>query len=212
MSPCRKPLRWGPCRPRVGLEHLERQDRAGAPTRSLDRSASRARTNLDHGRDPGPCGPMRNAGLEVHLHATPPIRCARSARRRWAIVAVHARGESWAQLMRMLSIPARNSSPTRAGSVAASVGTVTMIRVRRPGRGGPSGRRACRSISTRPPSGPREPSVVRPRCGRPERRYSCRRTLSRLSRTWLSACPSDERPSCVSPSWIWRASNRRKAK
>ena len=60
-----------------------------------------------------------------------------SAARMLATMRVHSRGPSWAQLMRITSAPRSAKVQTIAGSSAASVGRVTMIRPTRSGRDGP---------------------------------------------------------------------------
>ena len=58
-------------------------------------------------------------------------RVSSSARRRLSRIACQAGALSWAQLIRMQSIPATSISRTNPASVAASDGIVTMIRVGR---------------------------------------------------------------------------------
>lgn len=66
----------------------------------------------------------------------------------------HAEASSWAQLIRMQSMPFANNCSTSLGSSAASVGMVTMIRAFRFAGGGPSSASVCCFSSILPSSKP----------------------------------------------------------
>ena len=106
-------------------------------------------------------------------------------------MACQVSASSWAQLMRMMSMPATRSRCTRSGSVAASLGMVTMMRVLRlpPPAPDPSRVRLC-SFRYRPPVLIfTEPWAPCPLWGSPARARRASSTASMLLRTWASTRP-----------------------
>gem|GEM_PF-6015999 len=85
-------------------------------------------------RGPGATGPVRTLGPARSMATRRSVPSSAAAARRCSSIAAHSRGPSWAQLMRATSMPTATMRLTSAGSRAASVGIVTMMRVARRSR------------------------------------------------------------------------------
>ena len=137
---------------------------------------------------------------------------ARAARRTRDAIAFHSSAPSCAQLMRAMSMPEATSSRTSAKSLAASDGSVTMMRTARSSGGGPSSSAVWRSSSLRLLRMPMASSRSWGAQAWPVSRCRMPSTLSRLAMACDSARPSDETPAWVSHSCNARWSSCRRAR
>ena len=179
------------------------QIRAGAVT--LPKRSRRGR-HLRTGTS-GSTGPVRSFGPPRSIRTRQRRPDSRRARRRCSIMRPQTSGWSWAQLIRMQSMPCSSRSRISRGSSAASLGIVTITRTRRPPGGGPNSASVWVSSSLRPCLKER-PSSASGAGGAPRRSS----TAESEARTCDSARPSDESPSAASRSCSRRRSWRRSAR
>ena len=141
---------------------------------------------------PGRTGPVRSLGPARSMAMRQRFPVASSAARTWSTMSRHDSGPSWAQLMRARSIPRSTMLRTRDGSVAASPGSVTMMRVERSSGLGPRKLTAFRASSS-PPSGKPAGGAMCPPSGVTSR-VRVQINDSMLGSTWASVRPSEDRP------------------
>ncbi len=161
-----------------------------------------------------PCAkpPVRSFGPPRSIRMRTGRPTARAARRTRDAIAFHSSGPSWAQLMRAMSMPEATSWRTSPKSLAASEGSVTMMRTDRSAGDGPNRSAVWRSSSLRllrVPMGSSPPCVAQA-C--PVSRCRMPNTLSRLAMAWDSERPSDDTPAWVSHSCSVRWSSWRRAR
>ena len=76
---------------------------------------------------PRSIGPVRSLGPAKSIRILHSRPCSSQARRKLTIIFFQAAASSWAQFTRMQSMPCATKSLTSATSLAASLGTVTMM-------------------------------------------------------------------------------------
>ncbi|OIQ69658.1 hypothetical protein GALL_487390 [mine drainage metagenome] len=187
---------------------------AWRPTRALARTLpklSRCGRSLSTA-ERGCTGPVRNFGPPRSISIRIGHPSALAARRTFFAMLNQSAAPSCAQLMRAISMPPSISWRTRPKSVAASIGSVTMIRTFLSAREGPRRTAVCRSSRSRLLRSPASLLVFSVGCPCPSRRDRMATTLSMLAMTLDSARPNEETPKWSRLFWSGRRSLWRNAR